>query len=66
MQVEVNGETLDLPEQCTVAELLAQRQLTGRRLAVEIDGLLVPRSQFATRYLQPGERVEIVHAVGGG
>jgi len=64
--IYLNGETLEVSDDLTVAALLAQRHLSGRRLAVEINGTLVPRSTFDRCRLTPGDRVEIVHAVGGG
>jgi len=47
-------------------DLLERLELTGRRLAIEVNEELVPRSRFATHRLQAGDRVEIIHAVGGG
>jgi thiamine biosynthesis protein ThiS len=41
-------------------------ELQGKRLALEVNQELVPRSQFATFVLQPNDAVEIVHAIGGG
>lgn len=66
MKVHVNGEEKELDEGATVAELLESLDLAGRRLAVECNGEIVPRSQHAKRHLVTGDRVEIVHAIGGG
>ena len=66
MQVAVNGEPLQLPEQSTLEDLIARLQLTGKRIAVEVNLEIVPRSEHASLVLQPGDRVEIVHAIGGG
>ncbi len=49
-----------------MAALIETLALTGRRLAVEVNAELVPRSRFDQHLLQPGDRVEIIHAVGGG
>lgn len=62
----VNGERFALPTPPTVAALLASRGLVGKRLAVERNGAIVPRSAHATTALAAGDRVEIVVAVGGG
>lgn len=61
-----NGETLQVPPDCTVQQLLQTLQLLGKRLAVELNGQIVPRSQFAHQCLQHNDRVEIVQAIGGG
>ena len=66
MELIVNGETQQLPEGMTVMQLLEKMALTDRRLAVEVNLEIVPRSQYLTRELQAGDRIEIVHAIGGG
>lgn len=66
MQVRVNGEAMDLPEGATVAALVERMTLAGKRLAVEVNEDIVPRSQHAKLTLNNGDRVEVVHAIGGG
>ena len=66
MEITVNGEARRVPEDLTIAGLLEVMNLTGKRLAVEINLEIVPRTSYATRPLQSGDRVEIVHAIGGG
>ena len=66
MQILLNGESLELPDGATVADLLVRLDLTGRRVAVERNLDIVPRSQHATTALAAGDRLEVVHAIGGG
>jgi sulfur carrier protein len=66
VEILVNGEVLQLAEGCTVLRLLEKMTLAHKRLAVEINLEIVPRSRHATHILQAGDRVEIVHAIGGG
>ncbi|MBS7326326.1 MAG: sulfur carrier protein ThiS [Thiopseudomonas sp.] len=66
MQILVNGDPLILPPGSSVQALLEQLDLQGRRVAVELNHDIVTRSEHATRILQPDDRVEIVHAIGGG
>jgi len=66
MQILLNGETHPLPKQLTLAELLLQLELTGKRLAVEVNLAIVPRSEHEHFMLSAGDKVEIVHAIGGG
>lgn len=66
LEVRVNGEVQQVPGGCTVAGLLALTGLEGRRIAVAINRQVVPRSAFASHLLAPGDRVEILEAVGGG
>ena len=66
LTLTVNGETLSLPAPQTVASLLVLRSLAGRRLAVEVDGELVPRTRHDAPLQRDGSQKEIVVAVGGG
>ena len=66
MHIQPNGEALDLPDGLSVADLLARLDLAGKRVAVELNLDIVPRSQHASRQLQPGDVLEVVHAIGGG
>lgn len=66
MEILVNGTPHLIPADTTVAQLLAILELQGKRLAVEVNQELVPRSQFDSTALNPHDAVEIVHAIGGG
>jgi sulfur carrier protein len=66
MRIQLNGESLELPDGETVAALLTRLDLTGRRVAVELNQDIVPRSQHAETVLTEGDQVEVVHAIGGG
>jgi sulfur carrier protein len=65
MNLTVNGEPLVFSGS-TIAELLVQLELTGRRIAVEVNQDIVPKGEHATHVLRENDRVEIVHAIGGG
>ena len=65
MKLIVNGDTLSLDGN-TIADLVAQLELTGRRLAVEVNRDIIPKSQHADVTLNEGDMLEIVHAIGGG
>ncbi|MDL0431121.1 sulfur carrier protein ThiS [Marinobacter sp. TBZ242] len=66
MQVQVNGEPMELPDEATVAVLINRLELAGKRLAVEVNEDIVPRSRHTEFSLSDGDRVEVVHAIGGG
>ena len=66
MDIRLNGEPLALPAPCTLAELLVAQGLADRRVAVEVNGEIVPRGRHAEHWLAEGDAVEIVHALGGG
>ena len=66
MRIQLNGESFELPDGQTVADLISSLDLAGRRVAVELNLDIVPRSQHAATALCEGDRVEVVHAIGGG
>lgn len=66
MQIQLNGAAYELAEAQTIADLLEQLQLGERRVAVELNLDIVPRSLHASTQLQAGDVLEIVHAIGGG
>ncbi|WP_027896738.1 sulfur carrier protein ThiS [Zestomonas thermotolerans] len=66
MRIQLNGEPYELPEGDSLADLLARLDLTGKRVAVELNLDIVPRSEHASTLLREGDRIEIVHAIGGG
>ena len=66
MHIQLNGESFELPDGATVAALLTRLELAGRRVAVELNLDIVPRSQHETTALNEGDQVEVVHAIGGG
>ncbi len=66
LRLTVNGEPVEVPSAFSVADLLSTLDTAGRRVAVERNGEIVPRSQHAATALAAGDRLEIVVAVGGG
>ncbi len=66
MQLTINGETRELPDGLKAGELIERLGLQNRRLAVEVNLEIVPRGELPRYVLQPGDRVEIVQAIGGG
>lgn len=66
MIVYVNGESRDVAENATITDLVEALGLTGKKIAVELNKEIVPFSFYASRVLTVGDRLEIVHAIGGG
>jgi thiamine biosynthesis protein ThiS len=66
VEILVNGEQRRVARGSTVAALVASLQLEPRRVAVAVNRDVVPRSGYGSRRLEPGDRVEILEAVGGG
>ncbi|MCW5574700.1 MAG: sulfur carrier protein ThiS [Burkholderiales bacterium] len=66
ISVTINGEPRTLDRALTCAELVGELGLAGKRIAMERNGEIVPRSQYGLCALRNGDRLEIVAAVGGG
>jgi len=62
----INGQSRSFPGPLNVARLIEVLELEGKRIALERNGEIVPRSQFASVKLTDGDALEIVVAVGGG
>jgi sulfur carrier protein len=66
IRITVNGAPREFPAAPTFNELLDNLELAGKRLAIERNGEIVPRSTFSDSRLADGDRIEVVIAVGGG
>lgn len=66
MLIEINGERRDVPSPITLSELINRLALAPERLAIELNRRVVRRSEWQQTPLAEGDRVEIVHFVGGG
>lgn len=66
MKIQINGEARDFPDSLSLAALIEQLGTKGDRVAVELNREIVPRSQWPQTSLRDGDRLEIVHFVGGG
>ena len=66
MNIFLNGTTQTLRDGADVAELLGVSGFADKRVAVEVNLMIVPKSQHVGHVLRDGDRVEIVHAIGGG
>ena len=66
MRIHFNGQLLELPDASCISQLLQSQQLGERRVAVEVNGSIVPRSRHDEYLLRDGDAVEVVQALGGG
>ena len=65
MKIQLNGEEVDVAVK-TIAALITDLKLESRMLAVECNMEVVPKSAYETTDLKDGDRIEIVHMIGGG
>ncbi|GAB4335069.1 MAG: sulfur carrier protein ThiS [Candidatus Abyssubacteria bacterium] len=66
MRITLNGEPFETIEHITVAELLNTLGVDGARVAVELNLDILPKGEYANTALKEGDRLEVVHFVGGG
>ena len=66
MEIQVNGVAHRVADRLTAAQLIDVLGLQEQRLAMEVNREIVPRSCLETRWLSPGDKIEIVRAIGGG
>jgi sulfur carrier protein len=66
MQITLNGQARSFDGPLSVAGLLTASGLAGRKVAVELNGEVVPRSAHDAQPVLDGDRVEIIQAIGGG
>jgi thiamine biosynthesis protein ThiS len=66
VKVRLNGQERDLPEGATLGDLVRALGLEPSRIAVERNGQVVPKARYDAEVLSEGDRLEIVHFVGGG
>ncbi|NOS89891.1 MAG: sulfur carrier protein ThiS [Methylococcaceae bacterium] len=66
MIVFINGETHECADGTLVADVVAKLGLTGKKIAIELNQEILPFQHYASQALQAGDRMEIVHAIGGG
>jgi thiazole synthase len=66
MNITINGQTQAIADHATVAVIIAELGLTGKKIAVELNKEILPYDQFERQVLQDNDRLEIVHAIGGG
>ncbi len=66
MNITLNGKPHTLNQPRSISQLLSDLDIAPRRLAIELNAEILPRSQFDTTQVQEGDAIEIVQAIGGG
>ncbi len=66
MQIVLNGDSVETADGCTVGALLQQLGISRERVAVELNADIIPKGDYEKQLLSDGDKIEIVHFVGGG
>lgn len=66
MKIQLNGKELQIDSETTLMQLINNEGMAGKRLAAEVNHEIITKSEHSNHILNDGDRVEIVHAIGGG
>ena len=66
MKIIVNGKEISLSEHSNIHDLIAQLGYSNKRIAIEINEVIIPKSKYQSHFLVSLDRVEVINAVGGG
>ena len=66
MKIIVNGEEISLPEDSNIQDLVAELGFINKRIAIEVNETIIPKSKHRSHLLESLDRVEVINAVGGG
>ncbi len=66
IEIILNGEGTEIPMEWTITDLVEDLKLVGKQVAVELNGQIVSRDRWQEETLVSGDRIEVVHFVGGG
>ena len=65
-KIQLNGKKLVINSKYSILDLLKKYNLANKKIAVEHNGVIVPKVKFKKKYLKNNDRLEIVHFIGGG
>ena len=66
MKIIVNGEEISIPEDSNIQDLVAELGYKNKRIAIEVNEVIIPKSKHQSYLLESSDRVEVINAVGGG
>ena len=65
-KIQLNGKKVDIKSKATIYELLKKFKLNNKKVAIEHNGIIVPKVSYKKRYLKNNDKLEVVHFIGGG
>ena len=64
--IQLNGKKVTIKPNATIYELLKKLKLNNKKVAIEYNGIIIPKVNYKKKYLKNNDKVEIVHFIGGG
>ena len=65
-KIQLNGKKVDIKSKVSIYELLKKFKLNNKKVAIEYNGIIVPKSNYKKKILKNNDKLEIVHFIGGG
>ena len=65
-KIQLNGKKVNISSKLSILDLLKKYKLNDRKIAIEYNGVIIPKSKYNNKYLKNNDKIEIVHFIGGG
>ena len=65
-KIQLNGKKVNIRSNCSILDLLEKYKLINKKIAIEHNGIIIPKVNYKKKYLKNNDKVEIVHFIGGG
>ena len=65
-KIQLNGKKVVIKTNYSILDLLKKYKLTNKKVAIEYNGAIIPKSNYKKKYLKNNDKIEIVHFIGGG
>ena len=65
-KIQLNGKKITINSKSSIQDLLKKYNLNNKKIAIELNGIIIPKTKFKKKYLKNKDKVEVVHFIGGG
>ncbi len=65
-KIQLNGKKISIKPKATIYDLLKKFKLNNKKVAIEHNGIIIPKSNYKKKYLKSNDKLEVVHFIGGG
>tara|TARA_B100001029_G_C14976865_1_gene403590 strand:+ start:505 stop:708 length:204 start_codon:yes stop_codon:yes gene_type:complete len=65
-KIQLNGKTLKISENLSIKDLLKKYKLNEKKIAIELNGIILPKDNYKKKKIKNSDKIEIVHFIGGG